>query len=381
MAGIPEGAVGAGIRQALHLWVVGLAVAIGLAATGGAPARAAEDPAPDYGPGYAEIVAAATREGTVSVYSTTDAAEAAEFLAGFRARYPAIAVAYADLNSNDLHDRFLSEADAGTGSGDVLWSSAMDLQIKLVNDGYAQPYASPEAGHLPSWAVWRNEAYGITAEPIVIAYNRRLLGEAEVPRTHADLTRLLAARPDDLKGKVATYDPERSGVGFLFITRDVEFTRTTWDLVRAMGQVGLKLYSSTGTMLDRIAAGEHLIAYNIIGSYARERAKADSALGLVLTADYTIVMSRIAFIPKAARHPNAARLFLDYLLSRDGQRRLAAHSLGPVRNDLVREATGDDVALDARARPIRVGPELLTYLDQAKRARFLRDWQRALQGR
>jgi iron(III) transport system substrate-binding protein len=32
-------------------------------------------------------------------------------------------------------------------------------------------------------------------------------------------------------------------------------------------------------------------------------------------------------------------------------------------------------------RPIRVGPELLTYLDQAKRNRFLKEWRRALQTR
>jgi iron(III) transport system substrate-binding protein len=379
MIAIPPGSRLPWCRLAAQVRVVALAAA--LAAPVVAPALGQAATQPDYGPGYADIIAAAQREGRVSVYATTDAGVAAEFLDGFRARYPFIAVDYADLNSNELHDRFLNEAEAGTGSGDVLWSSAMDLQIKLVNDGYAQPYASPEAGNLPSWAVWRNEAYGITAEPIVMAYNRRLLDEADVPRTHADLTRLITARQGGLKGQVATYDPERSGIGFLCITRDVEFTRTTWDLVRAMGQVGLKLYSSTGTMLDRIVAGEHHIAYNIIGSYARQRAKAEPALGVVLTTDYTIVISRIAFIPKAARHPHAARLFLDYLLSRDGQRRLAAHSLGPVRNDLAREATGDDSALGARARPIRVGPDLLTYLDQAKRARFLRDWQRALQGR
>src|SRR4051794_8714974 len=151
----------------------------------------------------------------------------------------------------------------------------MDLQIKLVNDGYAMPYASPEAAFLPRWAVWRDEAYGISAEPVTIVYNRNLVPEAEVPRTHAALAQLLAAKSDAYKGKVATYDPERSSAGFLFLTQDIEITRSTWDLVRAMGQTGVKLYTSTEAMLGRVASGETLIAYNIIGSYAAEFAKHD----------------------------------------------------------------------------------------------------------
>jgi iron(III) transport system substrate-binding protein len=142
-----------------------------------------------------------------------------------------------------------------------------------------------------------------------------------------------------------------------------------------LGEAGVKLYSTTSTMLDRIAAGDQLIAYNIIGSYALERAKADPSVGVVLPADYTIVMSRIAFIPKGAPHPNTAKLFLDYLLSKEGQTRLAARSLGSVRDDVPANPIGQDSFF----RPIRVGPELLTYLDQAKRNRFLKDWRRALQ--
>ena len=57
----------------------------------------------------------------------------------------------------------------------------MDLQVKLVNDGYAQPYVSKEITHIPDWAVWKNEAYAITAEPIVIVYNKNLVAESDIP--------------------------------------------------------------------------------------------------------------------------------------------------------------------------------------------------------
>ena len=328
-----------------------------------------------YDSSYTQTVDAAALEGVVTVYTTTDETEVADLLAGFHALRPNIWVEYDELNSTELYDRFLSEAVAGKVSGDLVWSSAMDQQMKLVNDGYAATYASPEAARLPQWAVWSYQAYGVTAEPVAIAYNKGLLPGPEIPKTHTDLAQLLADKADAFKGKVATYDPERSAVGLLFITQDVQITKSTWDLVRAMGEAGAKLYSTTSTMLDRVAAGDQLIAYNTIGSYGVERAKVEPSLGIVLPTDYTIVMSRIAFIPKGAPHPNTAKLLLDYLLSKDGQTRLAARSLGSVRDDV----PANLIEQENSFRPIRVGPELLTYLDQAKRNRFLKDLRRALQ--
>ncbi|MFE1603136.1 ABC transporter substrate-binding protein [Methylobacterium sp. ID0610] len=324
-------------------------------------------------------VRAALREGAVVIRATTDEAEAAALLDGFRRRYPGLTVAYAKLNSSTLYEEFLTQAGAGAGTADIIWSAAMDLQVKLVNDGYAAHYVSPEAAALPSWAVWRNEAYGVTAEPVAIAYNRALLPAERVPRTHADLVRALTENPEAWQGKVAAYDPERSGVGFLFLAQNLQVTPRTWDLVRALGQVGAKLYTATTTMLDRIAAGEALLAFDVFGAYALERAKRDPNLGVVLPTDYTLITSRIAFIPKAARHPAAARLFLDYMLSREGQARLAASSVTPARLDARRP--GDAAATVAEPHPITVGPELLTYLDQIKRSRILRQWRRTIEGR
>jgi iron(III) transport system substrate-binding protein len=318
------------------------------------------------------------RKNELIIRATTDEAEAAELLAGFRALYTSVTVSYAKVNSSRLYDEFVADAASGHSTADIIWSAAMDLQIKLVNDGYAARYVSPEAAGLPAWAVWRNEAYGITAEPVALAYNRTLLPPLLVPRTHADLVGLLTEHPELWKGKVATYDPERSGVGFLFLTQDVEVTPRTWEIVRAMGQVGAKLYTTSETMLDRVAGGEALLAYDVFGAYALERAKRENSLGVVLPADYTLLTSRIAFIPKQARHPEAARLFMDYMLSREGQSRLAARSVTPSRPDA---RSPDDPVVKAPLRPIAVGPELLTYLDQIKRARVLGLWRHAIEGR
>ena len=182
------------------------------------------------------LIEAANKEGALSIYSTADAAEVSELLTEFRALYPKLKVEYADQNSTELYSRYVAEAAAGA-TADLIWSSAMDLQIKLVNDGYAMTYASPEKAALPDWANWKNKAYGTTAEPIVFAYNKRLVPEADVPRSHADFAKLLAAQADGLKGKVTSYDPERSGVGFLYVTQDVQISpRRPGTLVKAMGK-------------------------------------------------------------------------------------------------------------------------------------------------
>src|SRR6476660_5401055 len=332
------------------------------------------------GPLKGQASASAGAREQLNIVSTTQDADVADLLADFRASHPDIEIVHTQINSNDIYTQIVDPSTSSAAPGDIVWSSAMDLQIKLVNDGYAQPYVSKEIAHIPEWAIWKDEAYAITAEPIIIVYNKNLVAEGDVHRTRADLKSLLSRKPDVYRGKIASYDPEQSGAGFLFITRDSRITRTTWDMVRAFGGAGIKLYSTTGTVLDRISSGEHLIAYNMIGSYAIERAKEDASIGVVFPADYITLMSRIAFIPVAARHPESAKLFLDYLLSERGQKFLLARSVGSVRLGI---GVGGVIPADRNeaVKPIHIGPELLTYLDQSKRASFLKEWRRALQDR
>ena len=55
----------------------------------------------------------------------------------FNTLYPGITVEYNDMNSTELYNRFISETAAGGDTADALWSSAMDLQMKLAAGGYA----------------------------------------------------------------------------------------------------------------------------------------------------------------------------------------------------------------------------------------------------
>ena len=354
-------------------------IATGLAFGSAAPAQTPQG----YPADYANVIEAAKKEGKVVVYATTDAVAANPLIKDFGTLYPSIKVEYSDLNSTELYNRFIAEAAANNGTGDVLWSSAMDLQMKLVADGRAESYASPEIKALPKWAVWKDSAYGTTYEPITFVYNKRLVPEADVPKDHSDLLKLLNAKPDFYKGKITAYDPERSGVGYLFCNEDIKDFPQAWDLFKAMGKVQAKLYTSAGAMMERVTSGEHLIAYGIFGSYALGRSKKDPNLGIILPKDYTMVTSRVAFISQKARNPNAAKLFLDYILSKRGQDIIANKAdLYSLRSDVDGEATikGVTQLIGDKARPVPIDQTLLDNLDQTKRLAFLSKWQQAKKG-
>ena len=318
--------------------------------------------------------------GEAVIYSTTDMALARPIIEAFQARYPAVAVSYHELQSLDIYDRVTRESDQDDATADLVLSSAMDLQVKLANDGYASRQAPAEAARLPRWAVWQDSAFAVTYEPAVIIYHQPFFADRELPRTRSDLMRLME-ESGDLFGKIATYDVERSGLGFLFLARDQEHFPPIWRLVSSMGEQGVRLYTNSAAIIDRVATGRFVVGYNILGSYAQAMAATRPDLGIILPEDYTIIASRVAIVPRAARTPALGALFLDFLLSTEGQRVVASEAgLGAVHPavDLAGGANAMQTRLGARLRPISVGPGLLVYLDQVKRRRLLERWNEAL---
>jgi iron(III) transport system substrate-binding protein len=306
------------------------------------------------------------------VYAATDREVVAEFIQLFEGRHPDIRVDYRDLNSSRVFERVRSET-AENAEVDVVWSSAMDLQMKLLNDGYAQPHRSAETMALPSWARWRDEGFGTTYEPVAIVYARKAVPESQVPRTHAELLQIVGTSA----AKVATYNPRRSGLGYMLHSQDSTANPVMfWKMAHAMGAVGVLAEDTTNAMLDRIARGEARYGYNVLGSYALRRAAHDAAIGVVLPRDYTLVLSRVAFISRRAPHPEAARVFLDFMLSRDGQAALSRGGLFAVRDDVegARSATSLRKELGKAFRPIALSTGLMAHLDDLKRGLFLTRW-------
>ena len=289
---------------------------------------------PGYPRGYSDLIEGAAGEGRLLIWSATDRAKAARLVAAFGHRYPHIRVSFVEMPAASINDRFLTALATHRETPDILWSSAMDLQIKLSNDGQAQTYLSPEAGHLSRETNWKNQAWGTTAEPVVLLYNRRLVAPDVVPRDRSALTRLLEADRAACRYRVATYDLTRSAVGYLYLSQDAQASPDAWRLIDAMRGCHGHLYAHAEEMLHAVRASEAAFAYNVIGSYALEEARKDPVLGIVLLRDYTLLMSRIALITAGAAHPDSARLFIDFLLSREGQARLVAEGMPAVRDDV-----------------------------------------------
>ena len=325
--------------------------------------------------------APATELARLRIYGATDLPAMEPVILDFQAVHPEVAVEYVELETAELYRSVIDPQVAP--APDVVISSAVDLQVKLVNDGYTQPHRSAATEALPDWANWRDEAFGFTYEPAVIVYNREQVPEAEVPRSRPALIRLLQEQAERYRGRVATYDIARSGVGYLFAAEDeVQSGGSFWRLMSSLGQEGVHLACCTGDVLAAIERGEVLLGYNLLGSYARARQLAGAPIGIVLPQDYTLVIARVAVIPVQARNSGLAGQFIDYLLSARGQTLIATRAdLYAIMPGVRGELTADRLAAEAVGplQPITLGPALLTFLDRLKKAQFLADWRLAIQ--
>jgi two-component system sensor histidine kinase TctE len=314
--------------------------------------------------------------GRLQIAGTTDTAIFAAFITAYQMANPGVAVSYAEIDSIPLYDGFLS--GSLPFAPDLLISSASDLQIKLANDGHALAHPSVWRADLPDWAAWRDEVFGFTYEPAVIIYNPELLPPGTQPRSHLALAEMLEGQPDRFRGRIATYDIARSGVGYLLATQDQQISSQFWRLAAAFGRVGAWLSDSSPAILDRVAAGELALGYNVLGSYAFARQAAGAPIGIIVPDDYVLVLTRSMLIPRQAPHPDLARGFVDFALSPAGQAIAAGGSaLGAIMPDTPGHWTQDRIATLGRGavQPIGLAPVLMVALDPQRRSRFLSTWR------
>lgn len=318
---------------------------------------------------------------TVTIYSTTDRAIFEPVIEDFERLNPALSLEYVELDARPLYERFVDEAEAHETQADILFSSAMDLQVKLVNDGFAQPHTSMDADMLPPWARWRDEIFGLTFEPVVIVVNTDVFAGRDIPQSRLELVEALRRDESFWKGRLGTYDITQSSVGYLLAAQDARLSGEYGTLIEAMGDADAQVYQNVSALLDDIAAGRIALGYNVLGSYAKRRIASGARLTIIYPEDYTLAVVRAAFIAKDAPNPAGAHAFLEYLVSLRGQRILATRSdLAAAREEIGGPygRLGISGAVTGPLRPIPIGPGLMTWLDQQKRARFLRNWKTAM---
>ncbi|MBJ7552479.1 ABC transporter substrate-binding protein [Marinomonas ostreistagni] len=315
----------------------------------------------------------------LKVYGAADFSAIEPILKNFALEQDNLSVLYREFSTRELY-RYVTERGEWP---DILLSPAMDLQVKLINDGYAIPFESESTSRLPKWASWRNELYAFTYEPVAIAINRRILGDDDlVPKDRTELLNLIRSKESLFRGKIGLLDLETVGLGYLMWANDSQQSRTYGRLLEVFGANRAKLYPNSTSMLQALAQGDIYIAYNVLGSYASEWAARFNELSVILPNDYTAVILRSALIPKAAQLKNEAKLFINYLLSEKTQRLLSEHSsLIPISSSY---DTNEDIATLRQSelsplQPINLGFPLLLLTDQAKRSLLLKEWDNAIQ--
>ncbi|MCV2867459.1 extracellular solute-binding protein [Defluviimonas sp. WL0002] len=323
--------------------------------------------------------AGATQAQTLTIHSATDTPAMTPLLEAFEARMPGLKIEYTEFQTVDLY-RSMLELDRANWP-DVVISSAMDLQVDLVNRGLARRISLPSSVSLPAWATWRSELFGFTFEPAVVVYDHRAVSDEELPRSHRDLATFVRENEERFRGRIGSYDIRESGVGYLYSTQDSLQGLQAIRLFEVLGRADLKTYCCTSDMVAATARGDLAFAINVIGSYASDLTEDTSHLRLHFFDDYNLVMSRTAFIPKTARHADLAEQFMAFLLSKEGQRIIAEETpLLPLIPSQVPHSQIERHIRDTRGTflPIRLTPGLLTFLDALKREEFLTSWDTSL---
>lgn len=302
-------------------------------------------------------------ENILRIISTADIDFFKPMISSYLAVNPDVEIDYVVASSTELMRAINDENQAF----DLAVSSAMDLQTKLANDGKAQRYSSSATQSMPDWAIWNDMVFAFTQEPAAIVISKAAFKDLPIPEDRHELINLLRQHPDRFRGKVGTYDIRQSGLGYLFATQDTRASETYWRLTEVLGGLEARLYCCSSNMIDAVKTGELLIAYNVLGSYAINRAD-QSDFVIILPSDFTTIMLRTILIPHNAPSSELARSFVEHLL---------LQSYGQDAQPLANPALGLDLTRTALNR-IRLGPGLLVYLDQLKARTFLSEWTSAI---
>lgn len=326
------------------------------------------------------VLAGALKEKNLYIYGAVGRKMADLLVAGFEAKYPGIKVDFIDMSGPEVFNSHMRDLGGRKVSADILWSSEIELQGALLKDGYALKYHSPESGNIYSWANMGDVAYATAFEPVAMAYNTKLLSDKEVPHTHKEL--LKSAGAAVFKGKIAVCDPEKSRRSLTVLTQEQFSVDRFWALVRGLGRAGVQQYADYNSLLDSISSGSALFGYSIPSGELYRRAKGDPSLGWFYSTEQTLAIPQSVIITKGASNPNSARLWVDFLLSRQGQEIISQNSdLYPVRGDAVGGAitlAPQKVPTGRAFKPVLPGNELTRFNEIGLQRGFVLKWKQNL---
>ncbi len=271
------------------------------------------------------LEAGAKKEGTFTIYGTTAVDHANKILAGFRYRYPFLKTNLYRAGSTALLRKILTEARAGRHEPDVI-SIAPGPNYELRRVGLIEKYQSPNRTALRDGMMDKHGYFTAMQHIIVvIAYNTEQVRKEDAPKSYEDL---LHPR---WKGKIHL-DTQDADWFHTLLEYWGEEKGMTYMKKLAAQNLQIRTGHTLGTQL--LAAGEFQVSPVLYGYRVNQMMALGAPLDFALI-DPVISKPRGVSLPKHAPHPYASILYLDWIISEDGQS-IIGQKLGrnPVRKGM-----------------------------------------------
>jgi len=272
----------------------------------------------------ADIVEAAKKEGEINWYGGGSSEIDENINRGFMKKYPFIQAKKFRIQSQRLLVRFEAESRAGKHSADIVRTTDWYIDI-FKKKGLLLKYDTPERKQIPDELKDRDGFYTSLYMAVhSLAYNPRMVAKNDLPRSYDDLL------DPKWKGKLGLEDA--AYVWFVNVIK-IKGEKPGVEYMRRLARQGVSLRSGTTLLANLVAAGELPLAIDLY-AYEIERTKKAGAPLDWVAFDPVIVHTIAGGINRNAPHPNAAKLFMDFLLSEDGQRIYLGESMQPTRRGL-----------------------------------------------
>jgi iron(III) transport system substrate-binding protein len=275
-------------------------VSFGLLARHG-PARAAQPFAPPD-----QLLEAARKEGQMTLYSATFSEVQQEVIAAFNKRFPFVKVNFVRASGGQLITRVKTEAASGKLEADVIDHSDRGQTFEIV-DLFAD-YAPPNAADYMPATLVSPKLWPTITPAWSIAWNTELVKNP--PTSWMDLTK------HDHDGQIGQVIAQSGGTTWTRIMFERQVLGEDYWARQAATKP--KLYPSGGPLSDAVVRGEVAIApliYNIVFPKKRDGAPVDA----IYPPEGVLIVPYGSGISKTARNPASARLWLDWILSDEGQ--------------------------------------------------------------
>jgi iron(III) transport system substrate-binding protein len=271
-----------------------------------AAAAAAQDPR----------LEAARKEGKVVWYTSLALSSSEKVAKLFETAYPGVKVEVHRTGSQRILQRMMQELQSNIRNVDVVHTSDAGHYVLLKEKKLLMRYTPAGVdAFAPGFKDRDGFHYGLRATVNVIAYNSKTIPAAEAPRAWKDLL------DPKWRGRLVTAHPGYSGVIATHVLALVHLHG--WDYFKALAQNKPMLVQSAVDPSGIVASGERPVAVNG-GDYTFYQAKKKgNPVEIVYPKEGVPLVVSPSAITSFAPHPNAARLFTDFIFSRDVQQVLA----------------------------------------------------------